>query len=171
MLERDVYAVDKDVTDRAEAAAICAALLDFLRPRLGSAQVDVYSDYADQMPEPVKESERRLAAAGARRPKPPPDNRMGVVVSVGDPEWPDVESYASWSIDVEIKSADGEWLADFCDSGYSVVVALDPDSAEVLRARIDSVAPLLLLSEIRLRRRREKNERRRQALRRLFRPT
>lgn len=171
MLERDVHAIDKHVTDRGEAAAICAAVLDVLRPRLGSAQVDVYSDYADQMPEPVKESERRLAAAGARRPKPPPDDRMGAVVSVDDPEWQDVEMYAPWSIDVEVKNADGEWLADFCDSGYSVVVALDPGSADVLRARIDSIAPVLLLSEIRLRRRHERKERRREALHRLFRPS
>lgn len=169
MLERDVYAIDKHVTDRGEAAAICAAVLDVLRPLLGTAEVDVYSDYREQMPEPVKEAERRLTAAGVRRPKPPPDDRMGVVVSVGDPEWPDIETYASWSIDVDIKGADGEWLADFCDSGYSVVVALDSGSAEALRARIDSIAPVLLLSEIHLRRRRERKERRRRTLRRWFR--
>jgi hypothetical protein len=167
--ERDVYAIDRHVTDRGEAAAICAAVLEVLRPLLGTAQVDVYSDYSEQMPEPVKDAERRLTAAGGRRLKPPPDDRMGLVVSVGDPEWQDIETYASWSINVEIKGAEGEWLADFCDSGYSVVAALDTGEAEALRARIDSIAPVLPLSEINLRRRREKKEQRRRTLRRRFR--
>lgn len=169
MPERDIYAIDRHITDRGEAAAICAAVLDVLRPILGTAQVDVFSDYSAQMPEPVKKAERRLAAAGGRRLPSPPDDRMGLVVSVGDPKWPDIETYASWSIDVEIKGADGEWLADFCDSGYSVVAALDTGEVEALRARIDLIASVLLLSEINLRRRREKKEQRRRTLRRWFR--
>jgi hypothetical protein len=52
------YVVDKDVTDRAEAAAVCDAVLDAVKSRLVFATVDAYSDYDDEMTPAAREAQR-----------------------------------------------------------------------------------------------------------------
>lgn len=86
---------------------------------------------------------------------------MDVVVSVGDSEWKAVETFASWSINVDLNGADGEHLATFHDCGYSVVAALTDEEVTALKQRLGARAPVALLSEIHERRRLEKREARR----------
>lgn len=62
MAQRQEYAIGDAVTDRREAAAVCTAVLEVLRPMIRIAHVDVYSDYDDQMPEAVRRAEAQLAA-------------------------------------------------------------------------------------------------------------
>ncbi|WP_129336961.1 hypothetical protein [Cellulomonas endophytica] len=169
MSERQVYAIDKHVTDRIEAAAICSAVLDVLRPHVGSAEFDVYSDYGNEMPAPVRDAEQRLEEAARQRPRTPPDPRMGLVLAPDQAPWSDFETYASWSIDVGLYDKTGEWLADFHDSGYSISVALTDGEAHELRRRVERHATLELLSVIHLRRREESRARRRRTIRRWLR--
>lgn len=55
--ERTTFVVDKDITSRADAARVCGAILDLLRPHLRSATIDAYSDFEDQLPEDVATAE------------------------------------------------------------------------------------------------------------------
>ena len=49
-MDEVTYVVDKDVTDRAEAATVCDAVLDAVNSRLASATVDAYSHYVLRFP-------------------------------------------------------------------------------------------------------------------------
>ncbi|WP_298457643.1 hypothetical protein [uncultured Cellulomonas sp.] len=165
MVQRRKYAIDKAVTDRAEAEAVCAAVMEVLRPVIRSAQIDVFTDHPEHMQEDVRRAEAQLVAEAERRKKRGSDGRLGLVVSTGDLEWSAVESYAGWSINVDLTGADGEDLATFHDCGYSVVAELTDDEAVVLRARLAAIAPVNLLSDIHGRGRTEKRTARRSRLR------
>ncbi|MBO1753190.1 hypothetical protein J4G33_15390 [Actinotalea sp. BY-33] len=156
MGQRRDYAIDKAVTDRAEAEAVCAAVIDVLRPVIRSARIDVFTDSPEKMPDDVRRAEAHLAAAGRDRKRRGSDGRMGLVVRRGDPEWSAVESYAAWSINAELTGADDQDLATFHDCGYSVVAALTDDEVAALRLRLAPIAPVNLLSDIHDRRRSEK---------------
>lgn len=147
--ERLEYAVEKHLTDRAEAAAACSTVLEVLGPVLVAAHVDVYTDYPDEMPDPVRQAEQELAAKGRqRRPRfGASDVLMDVVVTKDDPEWSAFATYSSWSIHVALEGPDGEHLGTFHDCGYSVLAELTTEEAAAVRARladVASVAPLQL---------------------------
>lgn len=145
--------MDEQLTDRGQADAACAVVLEVLRPVIVAAHVDVHTDYSSEMPDAVRRAEDQLAAVGQRRRKRFGDNRMDVVVTRRDPEWLAVETYASWSINVELEGVDGQHLGTFHDCGYSIVADLDDDEVDAVRTRLSGVAPVVPLAEIRARRR------------------
>lgn len=151
--------MDGQLTDRGQADAACAVVLDVLRPVIVAAHVDVHTDHASEMPDAVRRAEDQLAAVGQRRRKRFGDDRMDVVVTMRDPEWLAVETYASWSINVELEGADGQHLVTFHDCGYSIIADLDDDEVDAVRARLSGVAPVVLLAEIHARRRQTGSDR------------
>lgn len=161
MGQRREFVIDKAVTDRAEAVAVCAAVIEVLRPVIRSAKIDVFTDFPEQMPEDVRRAEAQLVAIAEGRKKRGSDGRMGLVVTTGDPGWSAVESYAAWSINADLTGADEEDLATFHDCGHSVVAALRDDEVAALRARLAPIASVHLLSDIHDRRRSEKRAARR----------
>ena len=122
--------------------AVCAAVIEVLRPVIRSAQVDVITDFPEQMPEDVRRAEAELAAVAEDRERRGRGGRMGLVVNTGDPEWSAVASYAGWSIDANLTGADGEDLATFHDCGHSVVAALTEDEVVELRTSLAPIAPV-----------------------------
>ena len=128
-------------------------VLDVLRPVIVAAHVDVHTDYSSEMPDAVRRAEDQLAAVGQRRRRRFGDDRMDVVVTRRDPEWLAVETYASWSINVELEGVDGRHLGTFHDCGYSIVVDLNDDEVDSMRARLSGVAGVVLLTDMRSRRR------------------
>lgn len=160
MDDRLEYAVDKDLTDRAEAAAACSAVFNALGPAIVVGHVDVYTDYSDEMTAPVRQAEQELAAKGRqRRPRfSASDVLMDVVVTRNDPEWSVFETYASWSIHVELEGAEGDLLGTFHDCGYSIVAKLTPGEAAAVRTRLADVAPLTPMDSAPPRRRARKRK-------------
>lgn len=156
MMQRREYAVDKAVMDRGEAEAVCAVVIEVLRPVVRSAQIDVFTDFPDQMPVNVRRAEAQLVAAAKGRKRRGPDGRMALLVNTDDPEWSAVETYAAWSINADLDGPNGEDLATFHDCGYSVVAALTDEEVASLRARLEPIAPVSLLSDVHDRRRAEK---------------
>jgi len=61
------YVVDKDRTDRVEASHACAAVLELLRPDLGLAVVDAYTDHAGRLTAEARQAEAWLRRRGAAR--------------------------------------------------------------------------------------------------------
>jgi len=157
--------VDKDISDRGEAEDVCAAVIDVLRPVMQTAWVDVVSDFTDVMPEPVRQAEAVLRAAGERQCPSRRDPVMAVEVAREDAEWTAVETYAAWSINLELFDGDGADLATLHDCGYWASAEMTDDEAGELRSRLGPTLPLALLAELQARRRAEKQARRRQRLR------
>lgn len=155
--------IDADVRDRDDAAAICAAVFDLIRPDVDRMGIDVYSDYRDdEMPPEVLAAQRRLTESIRRRHTKRAD--ISLVVTPDEAEWADAEVYAPWSIDVVVYGRPSVMLACLHDCASSVVVELTEVDAAVLRDRVAHLAPLVLLADVH-RRRREDRRRARAARR------
>lgn len=61
-----------------------------------------------------------------------------------------LETYAAWSINVEFEGVDGQHLGTFHDCGYLIVVDLEDDEVDAVRARLSDVAPVAQLAEPRI---------------------
>lgn len=166
--ERVAYAIDADVRDRDDAAAVCAAIFDLVRPDLRSMGIDVCSDYRDdEMPEPVLAAQARLNALARRRHTKRSDPGISLSLTPDDAEWADAELFAPWSIYVSghvTPHPSSKSIVDLHDCAMSIVVELTDDAAAVLREQVAHIAPLVLLADIH-RRRREARERAREARR------
>ena len=161
---RHWYAVDRDLTSREDAEAVCAAVVEVLRPVLRRARVDAVSDHAERMPPPVASAEAALRAL-ARRQRPREREPVTTVeVTPADPEWAAFERYAAWSIDVDLLAEDERGVASFHDCGLSVTAALTAAEALRLRERLRPWAPLTPLSDVHGRRRQQKRDRRNRRL-------
>jgi hypothetical protein len=155
------YVVDKDVTDRAEAATVCDAVLDAVNSRLASATVDAYSDYDDKLTPAAREAQHTLFAMGKEQGLRDPG--MGVNLDLGDPTaWAVLRAFAPWSINVDLWDAESNNFATFHDCGYSVVVDLSDEDASAIRSRLSPIAPVLPLSVVHARRRAERRAARRE---------
>jgi hypothetical protein len=160
------YVVDKDVTDRAEAAAVCDAVLDAVKSRLVFATVDAYSDYDDEMTPAAREAQRKLFAMGKEQGLRDPG--MGVNLDLRDPTaWAVLRAFAPWSINVDLWDAASNNFATFHDCGYSVVVDLSDEDASAIRSRLSPIAPVLPLGVVHARRRGERRASRQEAFRRV----
>jgi hypothetical protein len=168
--ERQWYAVDRELTTREDAEAVCAAVLDVLRAVLRCARVDVMSDHTDQMPLSVAAAESALRAQGWQQRPRDSDPVMAVEVTPADREWAALERYAAWSINVDLLAEDEHEVATLHDCGWSVTAALTDTEAEVLRKRLQPTAPLVALNEVIERRRKQKRDRRKQRLASLWPP-
>ncbi len=153
---RRLWAIDKNLTDRAEAELVCAAVLEALEPALHLASLDVITDFPDLMPEHVRDAEHvllRLALADH-----PDSQRLDLPAAAA--QWPAFKTYAPWSIDVDLHGQDGLLLGGFHDCGYSVTALLTDEEAAWLQERVQSVAAVRLLEQIHTRRRHERRARR-----------
>lgn len=173
--ERTTFVVDKHITSRAEAARVCDAVLDLLRPHLRSVTIDAYSDYHDQLPEDVVTAEARLKDLGGQRGGS--DRGMGIDLDPSrEDHWRILRTYAAWSINVDLFGEHGRELGCLHDCGYSVVAELTSAEAGTLSDQLSGVAPLLPLTAVGVRRRAERDDaraagrdRRRARINRLFR--
>ncbi len=164
MASRRTFVLDKDVTDRSEAEAACAAVFEVLGPVLRAVSIDLISDHTARMPPAIREAEAVLRDLANGRTGTSRDPRMGVEVSAEQQEWSAAQAYAPWSINVDLLGEDQTDLGTLHDCGYSIAVELLDAEAEHLRERLREVAPVRLLSDIEQERKAERRQRRRQAL-------
>lgn len=158
MVERTAYVVEKEITDRDDAATACVAVLAVLRPVLRMALVDAYSDYEGQMPPDVAEAQRWLRQRGANQH--PRDPGMSVEVDVLDAgHWETLCRYAPWSIHVELYGDRDAPLATLHDCGYSVAADLTPAEATALSSRLEGMSALIPLHHLREQRRQARRQR------------
>ncbi len=152
--------VVENTDDREQAVLVCTAVLEVLRPSLGSAVVDAYSDHADK-PSAAAQAEIQLRQRGAKRESGDPG--MAVEIELDEEGWDLVLAYAPWSINVELIGIDGSDLATLHDCGRSVVADLTDEEAATLRQRLAEVSAVTSLGEHRERRRqaRRRSSRRR----------
>lgn len=146
--ERVEYAVEHGITDRVVAARACRAVMDVLEGVSVRAEVDCFSDFAADMPAEICDVEARLRARG-RTGFLHSDPWMAVPVDRSDEDtWDLLRRYASWSINTDLYGTEPPPLASFHDCGYSVVARLTAEEAADLTRRLESIAPVRLLSEI-----------------------
>ncbi len=156
--ERMEYVVEKEITDRDDAATACVAVLEVLRPVLRVALIDAFSDYENQMPLDVKEAQRWLRQQGARQHRDDPG--MSVEVDVVDAgHWETLCRYASWSIHVELYGDRDAPLATLHDCGQSVTADLTPTEATTLTSRLAGMSALIPLHQLREQRRQARRQR------------
>lgn len=154
--------VRTEPSDRQQAERVCAAVLAVLQPVLREVSLDALSDFPDQLPAEVRRAEQALLTR-ARQTRP--DN-IRLDLTVDDPAWSDFQTYAAWSIDVDLIAYTGAALGGFHDSAQAVVVDLTDPEAEQLASRLAGTATVLPLRAWRQQRRQEQADRRRQAIRR-----
>jgi hypothetical protein len=151
---RRTYAVERDDLTRVtrdEADAVAAAFLDVLHPVLRVAAIDAYSDFRDDLPPAVEESQEWLRQRGGRRGRG--DSGMDVRIPVEDEQgWAMVRVYAAWSIDAEFFGEPDELLLWLHDGGVSVTADLTDEEAETLTVRLAGIASIRPLPERRRRR-------------------
>ena len=162
--ERHWYAVDRELISREDAEAVCAAVVDVLRPVLRLARVDAVSDHTGLMPPSVASGEAALRALGRQQRPRDRDPVMAVEVTLVDPEWAAFERYAPWSINVDLLAEGEQQVASLHDCGGSMTAALTDAEAVLLRELLLPRAPLTPLVEVHERRRQEKRVRRKQSL-------
>lgn len=159
--QRRTWAFEKNLTDRREAEQACTAVLAVLQAVLHSTSLDVITDFPDEMPDHVREAETALRLVARQEQQ---DSRLDLTAT--DSAWPAFQTYASWSIDVDLHAQDGTLLGGFHDCGYSITAELTDDEARDLQERIRSISPVRPLGEIHARRRDERRASRRARLRR-----
>lgn len=157
---RRTWAVEKNLTDRAEAEQVCAAVLMVLEPALHSASLDVISDFPDLMPDDVRAAEATLLLLARREQQ---HTRLDLPATAS--AWPAFKTYASWSIDVDLYGQDGTLLGGFHDCGYSITAELTDSEAHELQQRIQPVSAVRPPAEIHAKHRSERSARRRARLR------
>jgi len=162
--QRRWFAVDRDLTNRNDAEAVCAAVVEVLRPVLRRVRVDAVSDYADEMPPSVAEAEAVLRALARRQRPHDRDPVTAVEVTPADAEWAAMERYAAWSIDVDLLGEDEQGVGSLHDCGWSVTAALTDNEVALLRERVGAKAPVTLLAAVHERRRQQKREQRKARL-------
>ncbi len=79
--ERTAYVVEKEITDRNDAAMACVAVLEVLGPVLRVALVDAYSDYENEVPPDVEEAQRWVRQQGANQQRDAPVMSVEVAFS------------------------------------------------------------------------------------------
>lgn len=159
--QRCTWAIEKNLTDRRETEQACTAVLAVLQGVLHSASLDVLTDFADLMPDHVREAEAALRLIAGQEQQ---HTRLDLTDTAS--AWPAFQTYASWSIDVDLHAQDGTLLGSFHDCGYSITAELTDDEARDLQQRIRSISPVRPLAEIHAQRRNERRARRRARLRR-----
>ena len=155
-IERQWFAVDKWVVDRAEADLVCSAVLTLLRPRINLVFVDAYSDFHDSLSDEAAEAERWLLAKGALQRRW--DSGITVQLDPTDNDhWAVLLRYAPWSINVDLcANSDPKAIATLHDCAGSVTAYLTPDEAANLAETVAAVAPVLPLDLLHARRRSER---------------
>ena len=155
-IERQWFAVDKSVVDRAEADLVCSAVLTLLRPRMDLVFIDAYSDYHDSLSDDAAEAERWLLAKGASRRRGDPGMAVRLDPTDND-HWAVLLRYAPWSINVDLCAhSDPKPIATLHDCAGSVTAYLTPDEAANLAETVAAVAPVLPLDLLRARMRSER---------------
>jgi hypothetical protein len=176
-LPRQQYAVDKDITDRAEATFVCTATLEVLRPHLRLAIIDAYTDYADELTTSAATAQASIRQLGSQQRHRSLLHRLGLsdpamavhLDLTQETEWEILRAYAPWSISVDLygpDGLDGPELGSFTDSGLAIVAALTDEERDVLVGKLGSVAPLVRLDDLHARRRAQRATARRQRRRR-----
>ena len=118
---------------REDADRLCRAALGVLRGVADAASIDAYSDYRDTLPPEVEEAQARLRRIRPDRGDTRGDVGMGIDLSPDDDEWALAETYAAWSIHMEVMR-DGEPIATLHDCGLSVWVSDEVLTEEAIAA-------------------------------------
>jgi hypothetical protein len=166
-IEPNEYVIDRDLVDRAEAAKVCDVVLAAIGPRIVKVTIDEYSDYDDDMPSEVRDAQDALRQIGQRQHGRDPG--MGVELRMDRPEERHLlDTYGSWSINVELLDDQSDMIASFHDCALSVCFkASAPELAQV-REQLGEGIPVANLMELRHRAQEEKRVARAQRLDRLL---
>ena len=154
------YVVSQDILDRGLAEQACLAVLDAVRPRAARVHVDAYSDYRDSLTPQAQAAQDELRARGAVGLRRRGDPGMGVELDPASaPDWDLLQTYAPWSIHVELDSAAGT-LAVLHDCGSSVGAALTQAEADQLSRSLAGGLRLETLDQLRKRQKADRRQRR-----------
>ena len=130
------YLVSAD-DDHELTGSACLALLQVIRPRIAALWLDAWTDLA--LPVEAAAAQAALFARGERDGRTRRSKSYGsaIVLDVSDEEdWALLLAYASWSIHVELESADGKILATLHDCAGSISANLFADEADRYRTAL-----------------------------------
>lgn len=156
---RASYLFDQDAVGRDEAALVCSIILDALRDDLKTAHVDAYSDYdSSAMPDDVRVAEAALRKIGATQHRRDP--HMGIELDLANPAHVNLlDTYAPWSINVDLYGDDDEDLGTFHDGAASIHFRAPPLQAAKIAERLTDVGPIVSLEVHDERRRQQRRAR------------
>lgn len=165
-IDPNEYAIDRDGTDRAEATRICAAVISVIGDRVDTVWIDAYSDYESDMPREIRAARESIYDLGRRQHLRDPGT--GVELRMDRPEDRALlETYAPWSILVNMRDSRLAAVASFHDCALSVTFKASPDEVQQIRDQLGSDLPVITLLEVHERQREAKRERRAQRRRQL----
>lgn len=152
---RRFYAVEKDITDRDEAALVCAVVLDVLAADLAAVSIDAYSDYDPEMPDEIRSVQATLKEIGSVQHGRDPG--MGIDLDLSDPMHARLlELFAPWSINVDLLGPRRLDMGCFHDCALGVHFLATPEQAAEITARLITVGPVVSMDELDERRREQR---------------
>ncbi|MGJ7441173.1 hypothetical protein [Aquipuribacter sp. MA13-6] len=144
-----------------DGTVVCQTILTRLRPHLVRAEVDAYSDYAEDVPPDVRDVEAKLTELGRTQSRGRQDPGMAVVLDLLDVEqWEALVAYAAWSINAELWGPDARDMGTFHDSSQSIVAALTAADLEALSEPLRTYGHFTAIAELDAKRLADKQARR-----------